>query len=443
MTWLIGGGIIVLLIILALVMPDTIDALTRLLWMIIAAPFRFAAFAVRALLGNRAWSGAASRFALTRRWWGTPGPGRLLGEVNGVKVEVTTQRLVVHGDRKLHTRVRIEGLPQTLALAARSSGSASGPTGDPEFDALVELQGPDALVLAAFDAETRDHVSVLISRGALRLSKGTLHYLLPHTFRSARRISDDLHRCLRVAAALTDPIPPSQRLLLGALDATPLTYRRKLWQALIANDDLDVTWFETHLERADLDGTRLLTALVHAPDVHLAALAADAEAALPLRMMAMDALDAQGLVTEALADAALRGPAVVTRRVLSLFTAHDLPVPVSRLTLGVLDAEPEVAVVVMRWIGTSSDPGVASAALHALAHEEPVQLAACDVLRFAGDRSALAPLVDVRSSANPELRKAAARAIEAIRARVGGEVGSVAVVDEKAGAVDVVGKPSA
>ncbi len=395
-------------------------------------------FAFRRLLGNLAWSTAAKRFSLKRGWRASPGPGRLTGEVNGLTVEVVTQRLEVHGERVLHTRIRVDGLPRDVSLAARVSGTSRF-TGVSAFDEEVVVEGPRPLLLSALSTEIRDHVLMLISRGALRLSRGSLYLLVPHTVVSARRVSDDVFRCLRVAEALTDLTPTARRLQRAVLDASPLEYRRKVWQALITEEGLELAWFATHLEHADVHGQSLLNALLSGDSSRaLAALAALTAEPLPLRMMALDALEARDEVSDELVDAALAGPVSLVRRVISCFAARGLAVPVSGVERGLLDAPAEVAVVLVRWIGTSDEPSVARAAVHALAHEDRVKIVACDVLVFAGGRAALAPLIDVRGSSNADVRKAAARAIEAIQGRVGGDVGSVAVVDERIGAVEVV-----
>jgi hypothetical protein len=387
---------------------------------------------------------------------------RLHGVLEGVPLRADLMRQIEGKSSVLRCALRVGRggqIPASLVVRSDSVLRSMGrliegedqQIGDPKFDQQVELPALDAWACAALSCRAREQLAQLVVRGG-EVGQGMvvcdqiwddeqdqkwLLRMLRWLVQLAHLLSvtpDSLHERL-ADNARNDPNPgvrlQNLRFLADSSTRAPAPLLLSLGRSLLADVNPSVRLVAAQF--AGVEGHRVLGAL-----------AADAELATPLRVLAVNALGKgatpavdvlSALFTEAhppeLVCAAL---AVVAGRGLSALT--DAAVACTR------NAEPSVRAAAAHTLGALARQQAEPQLIGLLSDESvDVRQASAEALGLIGSVAAVEPLLPLAEGlGRPQLRRAARGAIGRIQSRLGNvEAGRVSLVrdQELAGAVDL------
>lgn len=332
-----------------------------------------------------------------------------------------------------HYQVRFEGMPVWLELGDDTSrlivgwpprgeltlvrGRASDPLGDPAFDREVDTRGRTVPALAFLSADAREAMRLAVGRGWRLTSHGLERSL---TFERP----DELASALKEGALAARTLPRRRVTLIEGLlerlaDDPHVGVRRRALAEIIKRADADDQELEqaVALCRKDPDPElRLFAARRDADPATLSGIALAASAAPPQRAEALSIL--------------------LSRRPGHLVT-HDLLGRLRQLAEGqpAPGLDPEAACAMLRVLGPhldAADPQLAASVRAiveaALRGSTPLALAAIDTVTAHGGLWAVPLLLPLRDKKLPDsLKSAAARAIDFIQARAGGDAGGLSL----------------
>lgn len=313
------------------------------------------------------------------------------------------------------SRIIVGGRPRD-GLTLRP-GKAETPLGDPAFDRVVDTQGKWVEALAYLSAEARAELARAIARG-WRLTRNGLE----------RRLSwgsaDELRAILADGARLVSLLPRKRLTLLEGLlerlaDDPLVGVRRRALEEIVKRADADDDELAKAFDlcRKDPD-----------PELRLFAARRDADPAT-LSSIALAHTAAPNSRAEALS-------ILLSRRPNHLVT-DDLLGRLLHQTEGQAapGLDPEAAIAMVRTLGPHLDLPDAERAARirkileaALRGPAPLALAAIDTLAAHGGLWAVPHLLPLRDKKIPDATKsAAARAIDFIQARAGGDAGGLSL----------------
>jgi hypothetical protein len=382
---------------------------------------------------------------------------KLQAEANGFGVTFTGYRrgryergtrIVVDGRRQIPAALglRAEGVATTLD---RAMGGKELEVGDSGFDAEVYAQGPEELLLALLDRQTRAEVRALLSHRG-RVTEGTVRLEVP-TWVNANMLSGALDAALRAARRLRQPDDIVDRLVTSVHDDHVAGFRLRCLDLLarrFADDARARKAFRAALDFAD-DELRLCAAAALGEEGlrTLRALASDVDTAEPLAVRALSALGANLPAQDAVAilDSALRaGRTAVALAATQALGRTPGVLALSRLETALASDSNELAVTAARALAATADTRAEPPLIAALASPRAeVRTAAAEALARSGTVAAVAPLHAAIEAhlLDLGLRSAARQAIAAIQERVpGASPGQVALADADAGHVSLASR---
>jgi HEAT repeat protein len=382
---------------------------------------------------GRAWHRAGKTLGLS-------GPGVLLGLQLEGAIGPFSVRVTVEGDKtKIVTR---DERPSALADVAWQTAfypgvGASLTTGDPHFDALVEVRG-DPVVAAAFLGASMRRFILRAAAYPARFDHGVLDLQLPEvpqrttslvsavraTVALARRMTAPRNLAARLTSnALRDPVPAVRLNCLERLRESFPGGARPVLRAAMRDPDGAV-----RLQAAIALGAEGRTALLGlAKDARL-------DEAIQARAIAtLDRVPVQEL-SRILATAMKRSRRAVALAVVTALGDSGTGSAVASLAPLVGAADPEIRLSAIRALGATDQPAAQGALIEALDSDASgAREAAARALGELGTVTSVAPL-RAAVDAHPldlGLRRIARRAIEAIQARAAGAApGQLSVTDD-------------
>lgn len=379
-------------------------------------------------------------------------PGSLLrrakvhGTVDGAPVVIDTYTTKSGDSTKTWTRLKATppGMPDGLGLKAESKNflgrmfrGVEHIIGDPDFDDAVFVEGPEPVVRALLDRETRRRVvqairnDVKVHEGCIEWTCGGLakaEKLLP----AIEQVLDLSRRLSRqgdaqaMAAIVRDDMPTVIAEVLRVMPAGP-EQAAACAHVLAERSDLPVL-MAARLRPGDAGASVARVARLSTNPHHV-------------RVKALKWLADKGDPTAAACARDCLGPPAVAAAALGILARVEPPVPLAMLA-PLIKAQPS-AVAALRH---ARRHGTAAEALliEALESDDPEHaVVAADGLGLVGTVAAVPALREKSTGLfqNSQLKSSALAAIEAIQGRVGTERGALTVVESSEGQLSQVDEP--
>lgn len=355
----------------------------------------------------------------------------------------------------IRTHIRIEGLPRELGLHAETLGAAMKrglggrevALGDDAFDRAVDLAGPQGLVHALFDAETRERTrhtlrgespdgtrwpTAMTVPAEISVQDGRLEAVIAH--QSSMQVEEAVVVAVRdlldFARRLLPPPDPAARIGLIARD-DPQEGVRVRCALCLGREYADAPAARPALRAALADASpwvRLAAAQGLGDEGHAALMALAEQDSVPdeVAARAIDSLAGQGPPDRrcVVLERALRsGRWLTARACLGLPERWASPALTQSLALAMRLAQGDLAASVATALGATGDRAAEPALLDALRREPAViPRAAAAALGLVGSTAAVPALRDAEHGpdADTDLRRAAREAITAIQMRLEG-----------------------
>jgi hypothetical protein len=375
------------------------------------------------------------------------------------------------GPYRTATRIVVEGVcdrlvlyleaPPGYAAGSPGVGERAGPlwttpeleVGDPEFDRVFRVLGPQALVLALLDAETRSLLRGLVhfQTGEIAVRRGVLHVDVQLSHRQhPKSVTERGRAAVAIARRIMLPVDVATRLADNARrDAVPAVRLSNLLAATREYPDHPATRAALKAASADRHPeVRLRAALALGREGHgvLRAMAEDHGASDTHRDSAIRGLG-DDISEEVLLRVLRRSLGVrpgdppeqphAARACVAALAHRRTPEAVSRLQ-ALLLANASLATEAARALGEIGGEDAEAALIGALDCEVfESRLAAAEVLGEAGTVAAV-PALREAERYGVEMKRRARQAIERIQARATGAPGAVTLAGAEAGQVSVV-----
>jgi HEAT repeat protein len=345
--------------------------------------------------------------------------------------------------------ITIQGLHPGLILRGPiDGGAAAGDTtiGDDAFDQVIQVHGPDAVVHALLDVETRARVLRLLARPEwpvrrCEVAGGELRLWIadPPAKGTHRGFVGSLRLALATAQRLVPPEDIPARLSSKVRADPQAGVRLRSLQALLrAFPGHPVTHEALSAARADqTDEVRLEAGLALGPagldrvrEIAQAEGTDDACAARAVVALGPE-LTATG-VLERLGHALRRRRLRTAEACLAWLGGYGGAEALGALAKVLAVEQGELAVASAGALGVTGLPGAEAPLVRALENaNRDVRLAAAEALEGLGTASAILPLKAV--AGDPALERAARRAIAAIQARLTGTPGELSLAGDEEG----------
>lgn len=369
--------------------------------------------------------GRVQKWALAAKQLGLHAEGlKMTGTVDDV-LTITVQPVTRTVNRVAitFTVVHIESngaIPPDISLGPEGFFSANRDLqiGDPPFDQVVKMSGPDATLTAVLDVQTRQRLSRLVTQG-LNVTGGAVHYERKGMVDETPALVALVGEVIQIANGLRlDQAPVPNWLGMNALqDPVPMVRYQNLWHLLASFSHTPVAADVSRRSLGDANPEVALLAGGYLQDKDTLRRVLNNPAQPQTRGGALEKL------------AALLEPHERADLLSKALQHEQGPVLVAAIRAAAAHGHREAEPVLLHYLGTE-DPAL--------------RLAVVQALGLIGGRDAVEPLLPLRKKGllgGNELSHAAAHAVEQIQGRLAGGAGglSLSEIPEGAGGLSVAG----